>query len=83
MIKKMNLDDVSSLFLRDGAESIVIPIAHITNLSISCEIVPTTFKEVKGISLFKIGSKLDPGNNRPACIINVTSKILERGPTSA
>ena len=74
---------IHAKFLRDGAESTVIPVAHITYLTISCEIVPTRFKEAKGIPLFKIGLKLDPGNNRPACILNVTLKILERGPTSA
>ena len=31
----IGLDDVSSLFLHDGAGSIVIPVAHITNLSFS------------------------------------------------
>ena len=55
----MSLDDASSLFLRDGAGSIVIPVAHITNLSISCWIVPTMFKEAQVIPLLK-GSELDP-----------------------
>ena len=56
----IGLDDASSLFLRDGAGSIVIPVAHITNLSISCWIVPTMFKEAQVIPLLKKGSELDP-----------------------
>ena len=76
--KAVGLDDVSSLFLRDGADSILAPVSHIINLSISSETVPTAFKEAKVIPLFKKGSKLDPGNYRPVSILNVLSKILER-----
>lgn len=45
--KAIGLDDISSLFLRDGTECIVAPITHIVNLSIITETVPTAFKDAK------------------------------------
>ena len=76
--KAVGLDDISSLFLRDGADCIIKPVSHIINLSITTETVPSSFKEAKVIPLFKKGSTLDPGNYRPVSILNVLSKILER-----
>ena len=76
--KAVGLDDVSSLFLRDGAECIIAPIKHIVNLSIITETVPVAFKEAKVKPLFKKGSTLDPGNYRPVSVLNVLSKLLER-----
>ena len=78
MKKAVGLDDISSLFLRDGADCIIGPITHIINTSIITETVPAAFKEAKVIPLFKKGSTLDPGNYRPVSILNVLSKILER-----
>lgn len=51
--KAVGLDDVSSLFLRDGADLIVSPITHTVNLSIITEIVPQGLKEAKVLPLFK------------------------------
>lgn len=76
--KAVGLDDVASNFLRDGANSIVEPVAHIINLSITTETVPSSFKDAKVLPLFKKGSKLDPGNYRPVSILSVLSKVLER-----
>ena len=76
--KAVGLDDISSLFLKDGADCIIAPITHIVNISITTETVPSTFKDAKVIPLFKKGSTLDPGNYRPVSILCVLSKILER-----
>ena len=76
--KSVGLDDISSLFLRDGADVITSPVTHIINLSIITETVPSVFKEARVVPLFKKGSKLDPGNYRPVSLLNVLSKILER-----
>ena len=45
--KAVGLDDVSSRFLHDGADSIISPITHIVNLFITQEMVPTAFKDAK------------------------------------
>ena len=38
--KAVGLDDVSSLFLRDAADQITLPVSHIINLSLLSETVP-------------------------------------------
>ena len=76
--KATGLDDMSSLFLRDGSGSIIAPVTHIINLSITTETVPVAFKRAKVVPLFKKGTKLDVGNYRPVSILNVLSKVLER-----
>lgn len=76
--KATGLDEVSSRFLRDAADSIIEPVSHIVNISILTETVPTSFKVAKVVPLYKKGSKLDPGNYRPVSILPVLSKILER-----
>ena len=64
--------------MHDGAESILSPITHIINLSITTETVPTAFKDAKVVPVFKKGSRLDVGNYRPVSVLSVMSKILER-----
>ena len=59
-------------------DEIIEPVSHIVNLSITSEMVPSSFKQAKVIPLFKKGSKLDPGNYRPVSILSVLSKLLER-----
>ena len=76
--KAVGLDDISSLFLKDGTDCIIAPVTHIINLSITTETVPCAFKQAKVVPLFKKGSTLDPGNYRPVSVLSVLSKILER-----
>ena len=76
--KAIGLDGISSLFLRDAVDHIVIPVSHIINLSLLSESVPRSFKEARVVPLYKKGSKLDPSNYRPVSILNTLSKILER-----
>ena len=49
--KAVGLDDISSLFLRDGAEVIIEPVKHIVNLSITTESVPSGFKQARVLPL--------------------------------
>ena len=76
--KAVGLDDLSSLFLRDGADMIIEPIQHIVNLSIITEVVPSGFKQARVLPLYKKGSKVDAGNYRPVSVLSVLSKLLER-----
>ena len=76
--KSVGLDDISPGFLKDGASIIAGPIAHIINLSITSETVPSSFKDARVSPIFKKGARLDPGNYRPVSVLNVLSKILKR-----
>ena len=76
--KSTGLDGISARFLKDGANFLTEPIAHIINFSIMSEAVPSGFKDARVIPLFKKGSRLDPGNYRPVSILNTLSKLLER-----
>ena len=63
--KARGLDDISSLFLRDGSVSFVEPLSHIINTSIFTERVTLGFKQARVLPLFRKESKLDVGNYRP------------------
>ena len=76
--KSTGLDNISPRFLKDGAQLLVEPIAHIVNFSITSETVPSGFKNARVKPLYKKGSRLDVGNYRPVSILPVLSKILER-----
>ena len=76
--KAVGLDDISSLFLRDGADSIIAPVSHMINMSIMSQTVPSAFKQARVLPLYKKGSKLDVGNYRPVSVLSVLSKVLER-----
>ena len=76
--KSTGLDGIPARFLKDGASVLADPVAHIVNLSITSEVVPSSFKDARVSPLFKKGSKMDPGNYRPVSILNVLSKVLER-----
>ena len=76
--KITGLDGIPPRFLRDGADILADPIAHIVNFSLMSEAVPSGLKDARVIPLFKKGSRLDPGNYRPVSILNILSKVLER-----
>ena len=76
--KSTGLDGISPRFLKDGADSLVDPVAHIINLSLTSEIFPSSFKKARVKPLYKKGSRLEVGNYRPVSILPVLSKILER-----
>jgi hypothetical protein len=76
--KSTGLDGLAARFLKDGAYYLRDPLAHIINMSILTETVPSGFKQARVRPIFKKGSKLDPGNYRPVSILTVLSKILER-----
>ena len=76
--KATGLDSSPARFLKDGAEVIACPLAHIINLSLHSSQIPEDMKNARVVPLFKKQSKTEPGNYRPVSILSVTSKILER-----
>ena len=76
--KAPGLDEISSKFLKDGAEVLALPLCNLVNLSIKQSLFPDQCKIAKLKPLFKKGSKSDPKNYRPISLLPVVSKIIEK-----
>ena len=76
--KAPGIDEIPSIFLKDGAEILPKPISDIINLSIKLSTLPDKCKIAKLIPLFKKGSKTDPKNYRPISLLPLLSKLIEK-----
>ena len=76
--KVPGIDDLSGIFLKDGAALLPMPLTQLCNLSISSGRFPNTCKIAELKPLFKKGSKMDPKNYRPISLLPPMSKVLER-----
>ena len=76
--KTPGIDDLSGIFLKDGATLLATPITQLCNLSISSGRFPDACKIAKLKPLFKKGSKTDPKNYRPISLLPLISKVPER-----
>ena len=74
--KALGLDEISSKFLKDGAEVLALPPCNLVNFSINQSLFPDQCKLAKLKLLFKKGSKIDPKNYRPISQFPVVSKII-------
>ena len=63
--KTPGIDNISGVFLKDGAHSIAKPLSQILNLSIKLSTFPSLCKATKIKPIFKKGSKTEPKNYRP------------------
>ena len=63
--KSAGNDNITAIFLKDGAEYLASPIAQLCNLSISTSTFPDNCKSAKVLPLYKKGSKTDPKSYRP------------------
>jgi hypothetical protein len=71
-------DGISSNLLKKIIPSIVVPLVHIFNKSLSTGVVPNNLKVAKVIPIFKSGDKYSFNNYRPISILPAISKILEK-----
>ena len=62
--KTLGLEEISSKFLKDGAEVSALPLCNIVNLSIKQHLFPNQCKITKLKPLFKKVSNFDPKNYR-------------------
>ena len=76
--KAAGVDNLSSRFLKDGANILAKPISTLCNLSISQGAFPNACKVGKLNSIFKKGKKTDPSNYRSISLLQLISKIIER-----
>ena len=71
-------DDINNFILKGVISSIIDPLVHIFNLSLSSGQVPAGMKIAKVIPLFKNGDKLSVNNYRPISLLSTLSKVLEK-----
>jgi len=71
-------DDISNNLLKKIMPSIVVPLTHIFNLSLSSSIVPTKLKVAHITPIYKSGNRYDFANYRPISILSSISKLLEK-----
>ena len=76
--KSAGIDNISGLFLKDGAKVLSSPITQLCNLSISTSSFPDGCKTAKLLPLYKKGCKTDPQNYRPISLLPLVSKIIEK-----
>ena len=76
--KATGLDDLPPGLIKDAAELISAPLAHLINLSMETSIFPTDWKAAKVIPTYKSGTHSNPDNYRPISVLPVISKIIEK-----
>ena len=76
--KAPGIDNITGIFLKDGASVLARPVAQLCNLSISSSSFPKLCKIAKLKPLFKKGCKTDPQNYRPISLLPIISKIIEK-----
>jgi len=76
--KNTGINEISPIFLKDGANELKGPLTYIIDLSIDTKIVPDEMKFAYVKPLLKKGRRLDASNYRPVGILTIVSKILER-----
>ena len=76
--KAPDIDNLSGIFLKDGASLIATPITQLCNLSISSSRFPDTWKIAKSKQLFKKVSKADLKNYRRISPLPLMSKVMSK-----
>ena len=77
-INASGIDDLSRIFVKDGAKLLTMPITQLCNLSISSGTFPDACKIAKLKPLFKKGTRTDPKNYHPVSLLPLISKVLTR-----
>ena len=72
------IDDLSGIFLKDGADILIMPIIQTCNLSIKFFHFPRDCKVEKLNPVYNKGTKTDPKNSRPISLLPIVSKIVEK-----
>ena len=76
--KATGIDNLSGIFLKDGANILAKPISELCNLSIKYSVFPKDCPIAKLKPLYKKGSTTLPKNYRPISLLPLISKIIEK-----
>ena len=76
--KAAGLDGISSKYLKDAAEVLVLPLCGLVNLSIKRPLFPDQCKIAKLKFLSRKGSKSYPKNYRLISLLPVVSMIIQK-----
>ena len=76
--KASGIDNLSGIFVKDGAKLLTTPVTQLCDPSISSRRFPDACKIAKLKPLFKKGTRMDPKNYRPISLLPLISKVLER-----
>ena len=71
-------DNISTKVIKASSSQLIKPLAHIFNLSLTSCVFPLELKIARVIPIFKSGDPSNLSNYRPASVLPVFSKILER-----
>ena len=71
-------DGISASVLKSTYSSILEPLTHICNISITEGVFPNELKIARVVPIFKAGDPMSFSNYRPVSVLPVFSKILER-----
>ena len=74
----LDIDDISSSFLKKIASLISTPLAFIFNLSFSTGVFPSRLKVSRTVPIFKAGCKDVLNNYRPISCLPILSKVIEK-----
>ena len=76
--KALGIDGISPKVLKYCGESLVQPLCHLYNLSLTTSVIPTEWKIHRIIPIFKSGNRSLISNYRPISLLCNVSKVLEQ-----
>ena len=76
--KSTGPDNICARVLKAAASELSVSVAHLFQMSMSQQKLPSDWTVSHVVPLYKKGSKADPANYRPVSLTSVLSKVLER-----
>ena len=76
--KSTGPDNICARVLKAAASELSVSVAHLFQMSMSQQKLPSDWTVSRVVPLYKKGSKADPANYRPVSLTSVLSKVLER-----